>query len=61
MLHALILVWYTLLPTAVVLLCCFLLLQRVQVVLHYGVSQEVQLRAYLHATHLAMTLNTVSG
>lgn len=33
--------------------------QRVQVVLHNGVSQEVQLRAYLHATYLAATLNQV--
>jgi hypothetical protein len=36
-------------------------LQRVQVVLHQGVSQEVQLRAYLHATHLAATLSQVSS
>lgn len=33
--------------------------QRVQVVLHNGISQEVQLRAYLHATYLAATLNQV--
>lgn len=33
--------------------------QRVEVVLHQGLSQELQLRAYLHASHLAFTLNQV--
>lgn len=36
-------------------------LQRVQVVLHQGLSQELQLRAYLHAIHLAATLSQVSS
>jgi hypothetical protein len=34
-------------------------MQRVEVVLHQGLSQELQLRAYLHASHLACTLNQV--
>jgi hypothetical protein len=33
--------------------------QHVEVVLHQGLSQELQLRAYLHASHLACNLNQV--
>lgn len=40
--------------------CCSCCLQCVQVVLHQGVDQEVQLRAYLHALHLASALCEVS-